>query len=255
MVKLIDSHAHLEQISDLENAISNASRVGVIAIVTAGSDHQSNECALKISEASCPPLKVYPALGIHPWNLVASQISSSLEFIENHVHQAVGIGEIGLDYWLKEVRKDPTKKELQRTLFKSLLEIAVNHEKPVIVHSRGAWEDCFQMVRDAGIKKAVFHWFTGPLEILGGILDCGYSISATPAAEYSKEHRAVIMKTLLGHLLLETDSPVSYRGREAEPADVIKTLKAVANLKNVEENDLASRTTENAIRLFGLKEP
>lgn len=253
-MKLIDSHAHLEQISSLETATYNASRVGVIAIVTVGSDHRSNESALQISEASWPQLKVYPALGIHPWNLIASHISSTLEFIENHVHQAVGIGEIGLDYWLKDARKDPTKKELQRRVFKSLLEIAGKYDKPVIVHSRGAWEDCFQMVRDSGVKKAVFHWFTGPLETLSGILDCGYFISATPAAEYSKEHRAVIMKTPLEHILLETDSPVSYRGREAEPADVIKTLSAVANLKNAEESDLASVTTENAIRLFGLKE-
>lgn len=252
-MKLIDSHAHLEQISDLEKATYNASRVGVIAVVTAGSDHKSNECAIQISEVRRPHLEIYPALGIHPCNLDASQISSSLEFIERHAHQAVGIGEIGLDYWFKEARKDPAKQELQRSVFKSLLRIAGKYDKPVIVHSRGAWEDCFQIVKDSGIKKAVFHWFTGSLETLDGILDCGYFVSATPAAEYSKEHREVIMKTPLERILLETDSPVSYRGKEAAPADVVKTLKAVANLKKVEEDKLANITTENAIRLFGLK--
>ncbi|MFQ6095714.1 MAG: TatD family hydrolase, partial [Candidatus Bathyarchaeia archaeon] len=114
-------------------------------------------------------------------------------------------------------------------------------------------KDSVEMTIEAEVKKAVFHWFTGPTDSLERLLEHGYFVSATPAAEYSKEHRRVIEKTPLENLLLETDSPVNYRGLEAEPAHVAKSLSAVAKLKGISESIVAERTTENASSLFGLK--
>ena len=87
------------------------------------------------------------------------------------------------------------------------------------------------------MKKAIFHWYTGPINVLRDILDQGYLISATPAAEYHDEHRQAIKETPLQSLVLETDSPVIYRqgsnpGYKSEPADVARTLQAVAILKD-----------------------
>ena len=251
MYRVIDTHAHLEEVEDLDQALKRAEKAGVIAIITMGSDHQSNRWALEISERSrTGKVKVYAALGLHPWGLDASKIDSALDFIRENITRAVGVGEIGLDYWLRDVRKDPEKRNCQKTLFRSLLEIARDHEKPASIHSRGAWEDCLEIVREVGVKRAVFHWFSGPTSVLKDLLKQNYFISATPAAAYSREHRMVIQMTPLESLLLETDSPVKYRGEISEPARIRKSLEAVAELKGVNKRTVANRTTKNAKNLF-----
>ena len=116
----------------------------------------------------------------------------------------IGVGEIGLDYWLKDVRKDPEKKNVLKTLFKRLLELARDYNKPASTHSRGAWKDCLEIRKKIGVKKAVFHWFSGPTDILKELLKHNYFISATPAAAYSRKHRMAIQMTPLKKLLLET---------------------------------------------------
>jgi len=252
MFRLVDAHAHLEEISDLKGATRRAADAGVAAIITAGSDCNSCRFALNVSKKESYGLAIFPALGIHPSSLGKEEIEPTLGFIESNIREAVSIGEVGLDYWYREVRKDPEKRKLQQDLFRSFLDMANRYDKPIIIHSRGAWKDSVEMTAEAKVKNAVFHWFTGPDDTLRKLLEHGYFVSATPAAEYSKEHRIVIEKTPLENLLLETDSPVNYRGIEAEPAHVVKSLSAVANLKEMAENRVAEETTENASRLFRL---
>lgn len=146
-------------------------------------------------------------------------------------------------------------KELQRDVLRRLLDLAKKYAKPAIIHSRYAWRDSFQLVQDAGVDKAVFHWFTGFSSVLRDIITAGYFVSATPAAEYHEEHRRAVKETPLNNLLLETDCPVTY-GREvkykSKPADVVKSLKATAQLKEIDEARIAELTTRNAINFFAL---
>jgi len=86
------------------------------------------------------------------------------------------------------------------------------------------------------------------------LLDGGYYVSATPALTYSKEHRVVIEKAPLEQMLLETDSPVSYKGEVSEPSHVLKALSAVAELKNMKDEAVAEQTTENARLVFGSRQ-
>jgi len=249
---LVDTHAHLEDLESLDEALQRAEAAGIVAIITMGSGRESNLWALNESQRyEMENLKIYPAIGIHPWSMVSSNISEDVKFIEENVHRSVAIGEIGLDYWYREVRKNPEKKEQQKELFRRLLKIAKENGKPVSIHSRGAWMDCVEITIEMKVPKAVFHWFTGPEEALRKLLDHGYYISATPAANYSKEHRAAIRNTPLENILLETDSPVAYRGETAEPVHVLKSLSAVAELKGESEKKIAEETTENARRIFG----
>jgi len=252
-MNLVDTHAHLEDVEDLDDAIRRAEAEGVIAIVTMGSDAESSKWALNESKNyQMEGLKIYPAIGIHPWSLTSSNLTRDLKFIAENAHRAVAIGEIGLDYWYKDVRKNSEKKEQQKELFRRLLEIARDNGKAVSIHSRGAWTDCVEITIEMNIRKAVFHWFTGPQDTLKNLLDHGYYISATPAANYSKEHRAAIKNTPLENLLLETDSPVAYRGEVSEPADIFKSLSAVAELKGETLEKISEKTTENAKRIFNI---
>lgn len=254
MYKLIDTHAHLDELENVHSIFEEAEKVGVIAIVAVGSDYQSNMKILEISQRYSS--FVYPALGLHPWrlaNIKSSQVDEDLQFIEQNIATAVAIGEIGLDYDKRLVKVAP--KELQKGVLRRLLDLAKKYAKPVAIHSRYAWKDSFQLVKDARVDKAIFHWFTGFSSVLRDIIGSGYFISATPATEYHEEHRRAVRGTTLKRLLLETDCPVTY-GREvkykSEPADVLRSLKSVAQLREVDEATIAEQTTRNATSFFSI---
>jgi TatD DNase family protein len=253
MYEIIDTHAHLEEMEDLETVITGAKNAGLTAIIAVGSDIKSNERTLEI--AAQYPGFVYAALGWHPWYIKEADIEATLGFIRENIDKAVAVGEVGLDYH-KRV-KALADKDLQKRALAGLLEIAKEHDKPALIHSRYAWRDAFDMVKGAGITKAVFHWYTGTSSVLRDIIDSGYYISVTPAIEYHEEHRRAVKETPLEQLLLETDCPVTYaRGREGEfkasPADAARSLRGAAALKGLSEGEVASATTENAKRLFGI---
>lgn len=252
MMRLFDGHTHLEAVEDLSGAIARAGECGVFSIITVGSDYESNKRALEIS-GSYERTVVYAALGIHPWNLKASQLETTFRLIEENMGKAVAVGEIGLDYWIKSARKDPSERDLQKEVFGRLLDVGKNYNKPAIVHCRGAWEDCLHLVMEAQVQKAIFHWFSGPLEILDKVLGHGYFISATPAAAFSEKHQRAIARAPLENLLLETDSPVEYQWKKSEPSDVLRTLEAVATIKDVGKEEVAEITTKNALRFFDLE--
>ncbi|MBC7218593.1 MAG: TatD family hydrolase [Hadesarchaea archaeon] len=243
-MKLVDCHAHLEEVPELDLEIGRARANGVEAIIAVGSDKKSNEAVLRISENY--PNYIYPALGLHPWNL-RDQIDEEIQFIEKNIERCIALGEVGLDF------KYQTPKDLQIKAFARILDLSQRYDKPIIVHSRWAWREAFEMVQGAGIKRAVFHWYSGPLDVLREILAHEYYLSATPAAEFSEAHRMAIKEAPLERLLLETDSPVKYRGVASTPSHVLKTLKAVAKLKGVAETEVAEITTKNAGKVFGIK--
>lgn len=254
MYKLIDTHAHLDELQNLDFMLEEAREVGVIAIIAVGSSHKSNIKTLEISQKHYR--FVYPALGLHPWeiaNLGASEIDDNLRFIEQNMSSAVAVGEIGLDYDKRVVKA--ASKELQKEVLGRLLDVAREYAKPAIIHSRYAWKDALQIIQDVGINRAVFHWFTGFSNVLKDIINSGYFISATPAAEYHEEHRRAVREAPLQRLLLETDCPVTY-GREARyesrPADISRDLKVVSQLKEIDEAAIAEQTTRNAINFFSL---
>jgi len=251
LLELVDTHAHLEDIENLDEALRRAEKAGVVAVVTMGSDYESNLWALEESlKHQRGNLRIHPALGLHPWSLDPSKIDANIRLIKENIAKSTAIGEIGLDYWYRDVRKSPEKKGLQRELFQRLLELAKRNDKPVSIHSRGAWADCLDIAVETGVEKAVFHWYSGPLDVLRKLLDRGYYISATPAAAYSKEHRAAIQNTPMEKLLLETDSTVTYQGLPSEPAHLLKTLSAVADLKGEKRETVAEKTTGNARLIF-----
>ncbi len=255
MFQIIDTHAHLDEIENLEAALTQAKEAGLAAIVAVGSDMASNKKTLEIAELF--PGFVYAALGWHPWYIKESEIDANLEFIKANIDKAAAIGEVGLDYH-KRVRA-VADKDLQKRALRELLKIAKDYTKPALIHSRYAWRDALDLVQEAGLAKAVFHWYTGTSSVLRDIIDGGYYISVTPAVAYHEEHRRAVKETPVTQLLLETDCPVVYaRGREGEfkssPADAVRSLKGAAALKNLSEAEIATKTTENARRLFGIGE-
>jgi TatD DNase family protein len=217
---LVDGHAHLNEVSDLSGSLQEARAAGVRGIVAVGMDIESNKKILQIGQANNQ--FVYPALGYHPWVIKEEEMDANLSFVQDQAKEGVALGEIGLDYKIK------VKKELQSEVFGKLLDIALESDKPVIVHCRFSHRRAFEMVRERKIKRAVFHWYSGPLRVLDEILEAGYFISATPALAYSPPHQEAIKRAPIERILLETDTPVSYQGMESRPKDVRISLEEVS---------------------------
>ena len=253
-LRLIDSHVHLDELETLGFSIERARQAGVVAIIAVGQGGSSNQRTLEIAEQY--PSLVYPALGLHPGALTGlgeGEVAADLNFIQDNISLIVALGEIGLDYDKRIVQTTP--KVWQQDVLRRLLALAKQYDKPVVLHSRYAWKDAFDLVQQSGVSKAVFHWYTGFANVLDGILEAGYLISATPAGEYHEEHRRAIRQAPLERLLLETDAPVYY-GREpkyrSEPADILRSLRAVSAIKGMAEEMVAEQTTHNTCRFFGL---
>ncbi len=242
---LVDGHAHLSELSDLSDSFREARDVGVGGIVAVGMDIESNKKILRIAEANTQ--FVYPAMGYHPWVIKEREIEASVSFVRDHAKEATALGEIGLDYKIK------VKKELQWRVFGELLEIALESDKPAIVHCRYSYRRAFDMVRERKIERAVFHWYSGPLPLLDEILEAGYLISATPALAYSPPHQEAIKRAPIERILLETDTPVSYQGRESRPKDVRITMDEVSRHKKLDPSLVSEQTTQNASRFFHIR--
>jgi len=244
---LIDGHAHLDQVGDLSASLRDAKAFGVAGVVAVGMDVESNQRTLEIAREY--PGYVHPALGYHPWEIDEKEVEKNLSFVRNHLEGCVAVGEIGLDYKVK------VKKELQREVFGTLLDIAREYEKPVILHCRFSHPDALKMVRERGIGQAVFHWYSGSLSTLEEIIGLGYFISATPALRYSPPHQEAIRRAPLELLLLETDAPVNYQGLEARPKDVRISVEEVARLKGLSIEEVSKQTTLNACQFFRIPLP
>lgn len=251
---LIDTHAHLDEIEDIENVLEQARQSGLEAIISVGQELSSNQKSIEL--AMHHPGFVYPAVGLHPWaigNMDQSRLDENIRFIRENLHQVRALGEVGLDYD-KRVLKTAGK-EFQKQALRQLLEMAMENNKPVSLHSRYAWKDSLALIKEVGVKRLVFHWYTGFSSTLAELLEAGYYISSTPAAEYHDEHRRAIKEVPLNQLILETDCPVYY-GREnkyrSQPSDVLRSLKAAAEIKRVSEEELAKHTATNAKLLFDI---
>ncbi len=258
-MSIIDTHAHLDQVENLEEALIQASKVGVEGIVAVSMDFQSCQNNLAIKKKVKDP-KIFLAMGIHPEKAQEDELEKTIQLAREHAKELTAIGEVGLDFWYKDVKKDPQKKERQRTVLASFLQLAKELDLPAIIHSRGAWRDCLELAKTVKIKKANFHWYSGPLDVLDEILAEGYYISASPSLAYSPQSREAIAHAPMEQTLIETDSPVYYKNREmdedgfqAGPKDVLKTLDAYCQLKKLGREEACGCLTHNAQKFFNLQ--
>lgn len=254
MPGLVDTHAHLDELEGLATAVEQAKQAGGEAVISMGQDLASNIKTFELAAAY--PGFIYPAIGLHPWslgNMDPAALEENIAFIRDNLQGALALGEVGLDYD-KRVLKGAGK-DLQKDVLKRLLKLAVELDRPVSFHSRYAWKDSLQIVTESGVKRLVFHWYTGFSSTLAGLIEGGYYISATPAAEYHDEHRRAIREAPVEKLLLETDCPVHY-GREekyrSQPADLLRSLEAAAAIKGIGTDELSRIVRENTTRLFGI---
>jgi TatD DNase family protein len=241
-ISIIDGHAHLNELNDLAHEINEAKRVGVRAIIGVGMDVESNRKTLEIAEKY--PEYVLPAIGYHPWEVREGEIERNLAFLEENIDRCVAIGEAGVDY------KAKAKKPLQREVFGKIVELSLRYDKALILHCRYSHQRVFTVILEAGVRRAVFHWYTGPLDLLQEIVSSGYYVSATPSLRYSPPHQEGIREAPLERILVETDCPVIHKERESRPSDILITLEEIARIKDMPVDEVAEITFQNTLNFY-----
>ncbi|HLG19913.1 MAG TPA: TatD family hydrolase [Bdellovibrionota bacterium] len=195
------------------------------------------------------------AVGVHPHQ--ASQMTEDTvpvlrEFAGRP--KVVAIGEIGLDYHYNHSPQD-----VQQKRFTQLLDLALELQLPVSIHTRSAFDDTYRFVRERSIFErvgGVLHCYTGSSEDARRFLDLGAYISFSGIVTFKKSEalRDVVRSIPMDRLLVETDAPFlapePYRGKRNEPAYVVRVAETIASLKNISVDEVARATTENTKRLF-----
>ncbi len=252
-MQIIDTHAHIDQLEDLPQALQRAHEAGVSDIVAMSVDLDSMKKLKGIVDQYQRP-NIHLGLGVHPGQIGAQTRQSAIDFIRANHAKARAIGETGLDYWYKWARKDEGERKKQKDFFAMHLDMALEFDLPIVIHSRGAWQDCLELTKAAGKVRALFHWYSGPVDILDQILDAGFYVSTGPSVAYSPESRRAMAHCPLGRILIETDCPVRYKNGEsfftAEPKDVIKAWQALAQLKDLDEEKVLAIVNANAKEFF-----
>ncbi|WP_297213298.1 MULTISPECIES: TatD family hydrolase [Thermodesulfovibrio] len=251
---MIDSHCHLEMFGEeVSEVIKRAEKAGVTKIISVASDPESLDKILQIAEKN--PI-VYATAGIHPHEAVSWNEELRDKIFEFSRHpKVVAIGEIGLDYHYNH-----SPKETQQKAFKEQLEVANELGLPVVIHSREAFEDTFEILKSSGIKRGVMHCFSGDVYQAQKAIELGMfiSISGVVTFKNSKKIKEVARFVPDEYLLVETDAPYlapePFRGRKNEPALLKYTVQALAELREVSFEDIQRITTINTMRLFQIGE-
>ncbi len=254
MHTLIDSHVHLDaEAFDADRAavIERARGVGIRHMVVPAVDLESWP---RIGTLCAGHVDIHPAYGLHPIYL-ARHRPEHLDRLNAWLndHSAVAIGEIGLDFHQAELDRDQ-----QRLYFTSQLQLAREHNLPVIVHARQALEEVSLTLRRVGGLRGVVHSFSGSEQQARQLWDNGFHIGIGGPVTYdrAKRLRRIVAIMPIELLLLESDAPdqpdADHRGQRNEPARVAEILRCIAALRGEPEQLVAEATTANARRLFGL---
>lgn len=254
-MKLVDAHCHLNDAQYSEDMYEIIQEINekLEFAVCSGWDYESSLKAIEIAEKN---EKIYASIGFHPTDIstITAEKLKHIEKLAKEHKKVVAIGEIGLDYhWMK----DP--KEVQKKYFIEQIELIRRVDIPIVVHTREALADTIEILDSYKDVGGVLHCFPGSYESVVPILDRYYvNVGGTLTFKNNRKTKDLVDKISIEKLLIETDSPyltpVPYRGRRNKPTYVELVAQEIANIKNMSYEDVVNITTENAIRVYRMRE-
>lgn len=249
-----DTHAHYDDQwfdEDRDSLIEQLHSNGIDRIVNIGASINSSKKSMELAHKYD---FVWAAVGVHPEDCVGmtdNDIDLLTEYCRDE--RVVAIGEIGLDYHYADV--SPT--DNQKIWFKKQLDLAEQVKLPIVVHSREATQDTFDMIKDSNVRKGVIHAFSGSPEIAREYIKLGFYIGVGGVVTFKNGKSLVktVESTPIERIVLETDcpylSPVPNRGKRNDSSNLIYTAQKIAELKGISLEDVARITTQNASDLYG----
>ena len=252
-MRLIDSHTHLDDAQfneDRAAVIERARAAGVERMLAIGTGGGPPDLEAGLRLAQEYPF-VLASVGVHPHDSSKATEATFERLRELAAHpKVVAIGEIGLDY-----HYDFSPRDVQRAVFSRQLAIAAEAALPIIIHTREAWDDTFEILRREWRGEGILHCFTGDAVQARQALDAGFHLAfggvlTFPKAEPVREAARI---TPADRLLIETDcpylAPVPHRGKRNEPAFVLETARRLAQVRGQPVEEIAARTADNFERL------
>lgn len=254
---MIDSHVHLDDEAfngDREDIIKSLGENGIELVINNSSDLPSSERSVELANKY---ENIYAAIGVHPHEARTYDDEVEKRLIElSGDKKVLAIGEIGLDYYY-----DNSPRDVQKEVFKRQIELAAKLKKNIVIHSRDAAKDTFDILKEAHEKydfTALIHCFSQSVDMMREYLKMGDYIALGGAVTFknAKTPKEVAKVVDLDRLLLETDcpymTPVPYRGKRNEPKLVKFTCQYIADLRQMDASELEKITGENTKRFFGI---
>jgi len=268
---LIDVHCHLDHDKfkqDLPQVIERAKKAGLKAIVAAGVNSQSNRFVLELAKKydvvkASPGLYPIDALGKEnvlgiegaadesglPRQIKPIDVDAELEWIAKNKNSIISVGEVGLDY---KFVKDEKLREKMRENFRKIIAAVEKLKKPIIVHSRDAEQDVIEILEKSKLKKVVLHCFSGRKSLIKRAADNGWSFSVPAVITRLQHFQTLVGMVNINQLLTETDAPwlSPVAGTRNEPANVVETIKKIAEIKGFNVEETADSIFMNYKRMF-----
>lgn len=247
-----ESHAHYDDgrfKNDREEILNLLPSCGIDYVINVGCDMKSSRESIKMAEKYD---YIYAAVGVHPHdaeNMKESDLDE-LRQMSNH-KKVVAIGEIGLDFYY-----DNSPRDVQRYWFKRQLEIVKELNKPVIIHSRDASQETFDIIKESGVKKGVIHCYSGSAQMAMDYVKMGFYIGVGGVVTFSNAKKLVevVEAIQLEQILIETDSPylspIPNRGKRNDSRNLQFVVEKIAKIKDISPEKVANITKLNAKQLF-----
>jgi TatD DNase family protein len=263
---LFDVHAHLTHPRlepHLDGVIERARAAGLTSVISNGLNLPDNLAVQKLA-AKCDLVR--PAFGLYPVDAVLPEMlaagveypreageetaEDTVAWVREHAEEAIAVGEIGLDgHWVPEAFWDR-----QEEVFRSLVQVALDCDQPIIIHSRKRERRCFEILQEMGVERADFHCFGSRVKLAVRIAQAGYYLSIPANARRAEAFHAMLRKAPREQLLLETDCPYLSPDREAlptnEPASVRVTAELASELWEEPIEAVTEQFEANYRRLF-----
>lgn len=250
---LIDTHIHLNDerlFDELDKHIEEAFEENVLKMICIGYDKESSQRAIDIATQFGG---VYAAIGIHP-SEVKKATKDDLDFLEDNINhpKVVAIGEIGLDYYW-----DKSYVTLQQEYFAVQLQLAKKYRKPVVIHSREASLDTYNILEKYKVP-GVMHCYSASVEMAHRFIDLGMylGIGGVVTFHNSKVIKEVVEEVDLKHILTETDAPylapVPHRGKLNKPKYIREVVKKISEIKNICFSEVERQVEQNVKDLFNI---
>lgn len=257
-MNFIDTHTHLfasEFDNDIDIVIKNALDNGISKMLLPNIDSTTTTKMLQLCDRH--PNKCYPMIGLHPCSVKKDNLEKEISHVEQMLSQNkfIAVGEIGLDlYW------DKSTLDLQKIAFESQIKLAKKYQLPIVIHVRDSFDEAIEIVErlnDYNLS-GVFHCFTGNLEEAQRIINLNNFYLGIGGVVTFKNGgiNKIINQVSLDRIILETDSPylspTPFRGTRNESKYLLNIAHKMAELYNIDIEDIAKKTTKNAIDLFHL---
>ena len=250
-LRLFDTHAHLchpDFEPDRAEVLARARSSGVQWVLAVAETLEDTQRNLELADRH--PDLVQPAAGLFPTRLDLNQAEALIELIRRLRNKLMAIGEVGLDYWKVQAEAE---RELQREIFGRFLAVAAEVDLPLNVHSRAAGRQTIEFLIRGGARKVQLHAFDGRAAKAMPGVEAGYFFSVPPSIVRSRQKQKLVRRLPLSCLLLETDSPVlgPDPGERNEPANLMRALDAICEIKEVTRQEAAEALAENTRQLYG----